>query len=48
LREAFPSRFVPFRRERRPSTEANTTPGASNNEVTPSNLEAGLRPAPGQ
>lgn len=48
LREAFPSRFVPFRRERRPSPEANTTPGASNNEVTPSNLEAGLRPAPGQ
>ncbi|RKU48268.1 hypothetical protein DL546_006433 [Coniochaeta pulveracea] len=48
LREAFPSRFVPFRRERGPSTEVNPSTGASTNEVTPSNLEAGLRPGPGQ
>lgn len=41
LREAFPSRFAPFRRGRSTATE---TP-AANSEVSPSDLEAGVRPA---
>jgi hypothetical protein len=48
LREAFPSRFVPFRRDRRSSPEANPSTGSATNEVTPSNLEAGLRTGPSQ
>lgn len=48
LREAFPSRFIPFRRERRSSTEAPVASGAAEPEVTPSNLEAGVRQVEGR